>query len=183
MVMVALFLAASRFSNFQKPQGQELAGIELITICSTESDLQFLIHVAEINMEEVLLGQLAQQKSKSPDIQKLGKMMEETHSQSFIDLKEIAKKQNLKIPTIPTHKARWTYKKLNKISRDDFDLTYCNLMVEEHRYIITVFEKELKKSDDEEITKWTRSMLPTLHAHLTYALNCQNKCENVFTGN
>ena len=181
--IVALVSVLSWFGNLQNANGQEQSSIELITISGTEGDLQFLIHVAEINMEEVLLGQLAQQKSKIPAIQKLGKMVEETHSQSFRDIKELAKKKNLTIPTIPNHKGRWAYKKLNKKYENDFDIAYCDLMIEEHKYAITVFERELKKSTDEEITKWAKSMLPTLRTGLTYALHCQKECENVFTDN
>src|SRR5579859_573960 len=94
VLTVTLVFGSFSFDNFQKANGQKQAGIELITIGSV-GDAPFLIHVAEIYMEEVLLGQLAQKKSRMPDIQEFGKMMEETHSQSFIQLKELAKKKNL----------------------------------------------------------------------------------------
>lgn len=179
--LIVILALGSSFGNLQRANDREQDGIELMTICGAEDDLQFLTHVAEFNMEEVLLGQLAQQKSKVFDIQELGRMMEETHSQSFIDLKELAKKKNLVIPTFPNHKARRNYKKLNKKSENDFDKAYCDLMVEDHKYAITLFEKELKKSADKEITKWAVPMLTKLRTHLTYSLNCQKKCENLFT--
>jgi putative membrane protein len=171
----AFVLVSSWLGNQQKANDRKEAGIELITVCGDESDLQFLIHVAEFNMEEVLLGQLAQQKSKITAIQEMGKMMEETHSRSFMDLKKLSKEKELTIPSVPNHKARWTYKKLSRKSEKDFNIAYSDLMVEDHKNIIARFEKELKRSVDGEITEWARATLPSLRARLTYALTCQKK--------
>ena len=181
--IATLVLGSASFCNSQKANSLGQANIDLITICRMESDLQFLSHVAVINMEEILLGQLAQQKSKLSDVQELGKIMEETHGELFMELKELAKKKNLTIPIFPTHKARWTYNKFKRKSQDDFDKAYCDLMVEEHRYAIALFEKEFKKSTDEEVTKWIVSKLPTLRTHLIYSLNCQLKCKNALIQN
>ena len=45
-----------------------------------EEDAKFLVSAAEINLEEIQLGILAQQKSKLKSVTALGKMMEDGHN-------------------------------------------------------------------------------------------------------
>src|SRR4051812_40051596 len=44
-----------------------------------EKDAKFLVKAAEINLEEIQLGQLAQEKATLTDVKELGKMMEQSH--------------------------------------------------------------------------------------------------------
>ncbi len=61
---------------------------------NTNNDAQFLATAAEINMEEIQLGQLAQKNSKMGDVKELGKMMETDHSKALKELRDLASKKN-----------------------------------------------------------------------------------------
>lgn len=142
-----------------------------------EMDSKFLANVAGINFEEMKLGQLAQQKSKMADVKKLGKMMESSHTKCMNDLKILAKKKNIKIPTALTDNGKEAYKKLNKLSGTEFDKEYCDMMVTGHKGAIEEFENEIKDSKDADIAKFAKSTLKELNSHLEHAEACQKKCE------
>jgi hypothetical protein len=65
-----------------------------------EKDAQFLVNVAEINLEEISLGQLAQKNGNTADIKELGKMMEAGHTKSLNELTSISKRKNDYYPHI-----------------------------------------------------------------------------------
>ena len=140
-----------------------------------EKDAEFLVKAAEINLEEIQLGQLAQQKSKRADIKELGKMMEVQHSQCYIDLTALAHKESITIPTAPNNNVENDFKKLSNKSGADFDTTYCNMMVNGHKKAIAMFEKESGESNNEDIKQWVAATLPNLGIHLDHAIACQKK--------
>ncbi|MHB8260483.1 MAG: DUF4142 domain-containing protein [Bacteroidia bacterium] len=140
-------------------------------------DAEFLVQAAEINLEEIQLGQLAQQKSKLADIKELGKMMEVQHSQCFIDLTALAQKESITIPTEPNNNVENDYKMLSHKSGTDFDTTYCNMMVNGHKKAIAIFEKESIESNNTDIKQWAAETLPNLGIHLDHAIACQSKCK------
>jgi putative membrane protein len=146
---------------------------------SKEKDTQFLVKAAQINLEEIQLGQLAQQKSVMMDVKELGQMMEKDHRQSLSDLTALAKKKSIAIPTTPTRNAQEAYKKLVNKTEAAFDKDYCNMMVSGHKDAIAMFEKESKESDDAEIKQFVTETLPHLRMHLEHAISCQKKCEKM----
>ena len=72
-------------------------------------DTQFLAKVAEINLEEIRLGQLAQQKSTVTSVKDLGSMMENEHNKAQIDLTTLAMKKSITIPTALDSNAQADY--------------------------------------------------------------------------
>jgi putative membrane protein len=142
-----------------------------------EKDAQFLVEAASINLEEIQLSQLAQQKSSMADVKMLGKMLEEEHTKSLTELQALASKKSVTIPTAVTDKDMDDYKRLSNKSGHDFDKDYCDEMVEGHKKAIEKFKKAATDCADSDIKAWASSTLPTLRSHLDQALNCQKKCE------
>ncbi len=145
-----------------------------------EKDAQFLVNAAEINLEEIMLGQLAQQKGSMKDVKELGKMMEDAHNKSLKDLTGLAGKKSVTLPVSSTDNAQQAYKKLNDESGHNFDKAYCDLMVNGHKDAVAAFEKKsTDEAVDADIRQWATSMLPTLRAHLDHSMVCQKKCEDM----
>lgn len=142
-----------------------------------EKDAQFLVNAGEINLEEIKLGELAQQNAKIVDTKELGKMMVDAHKKAWADLTELAKKKNVTLPAAATDKANDAYKKLSDKSMTKFDKEYCDMMVDGHKDAIAMFEKASNESADADIKQWATAMLPELRTHLDHALACQKKCE------
>lgn len=144
-----------------------------------EKDAQFLVNAAEINLKEISLGQLAQSKSTMKDVQELGKMMETEHTKTLADLKALADKKSIAIPTSITEDGQKEYDKLNEKTGNDFDKDYCDAMVKGHKDAIDKFEKASMDAKDADIRAWASSVLPALHKHLEHAQTCEEKCKKM----
>lgn len=146
---------------------------------NTEQDATFLVDVVEINLEEIKLGQLAQQKGTMADVKELGKMMEQAHSKAMSETDLLARKMLITIPSSPTENALDAYNKLNNKSGTDFDKAYCDRMVNGHNNAIRLFEKSFTDLNNAEIKQWAANMLVGMRTHLEHAIECQKKCESI----
>ncbi|RBA27336.1 DUF4142 domain-containing protein [Flavobacterium tibetense] len=144
-----------------------------------ESNAQFLVDAAELNMEGILLGQLAQQKGSTAHVKELGKMMEDAHTKLQIDLTSLAKSKMITIPSTPTDDGKDAYTKLNEKSGKDFDKAYADLMVNKHKDAIQDFEAAATETKDTEIKNWATTTLTELRKHLDHSIDCQKKCEKM----
>lgn len=144
-----------------------------------EMDAQFLVNAAEINMKEILLGQLAQQIGTAPHVKELGKMMEDAHKKSLDEVTALAKSKMITIPATPTDNVQVAYKSLNEKSGSDFDKAYADMMVSEHKDAISVFEIASAEGNDTAIRNWATAMLPGLRKHLDAAMDCKKKCDSI----
>ncbi len=169
----ATLIGASSFSNLRMQNKSVL----ITTIVKT--DAQFLASAAEINLEEIQLGQLAQKKSTMMDVQELGKMMETEHTKSLGDLTTLASKKGISLPKSVTSEAKEEYKELNNKSEKKFNDEYCELMIKGHKHAIALFETASKDSKDSEIKAWAAATLPALRMHLEHAKMCKAKCEKM----
>lgn len=146
---------------------------------SNENEAEYLVKAAEINLEEIELGQLAQTASNSIDVQQLGKMMETEHANAFAELKGLSEKKQITIPLSLTDKGIDAKKKLSDLKGTKFDKEYCSMMVQGHKDAIDHFEKIIKDSSDPQIKDWAIAVLPSLRTHLDHAITCKDKCDKI----
>jgi putative membrane protein len=140
------------------------------------TDAQFIVNATEINMIQIQLGQLAQQRGQTTHVKELGKMMEDAHTKSQIDLTALAISKRISIPTSPTDNVRNTYANLNDKSGNDFDQAYADMMVSSHKDAIKTFEDATTNRYDTDINNWAIATLPELRTNLNHSIDCQNKC-------
>lgn len=143
----------------------------------SEKDAEFIVEAASINLEEIKLGELAQQKGTTNDVKQLGKMMVKEHTAALNDLKILASNKSISLPEVLTEDGQEAYDKLNDKTGSDFNMEYCDMMVKGHKNAIHQFEWASSKADDTDIRNWASSMLPTLNEHLEHSNSCQEKCK------
>jgi len=146
---------------------------------SNEKDAKFMVNAAEINLQEIKLAQLARQNGMMEEVKSLARMMEEQHTQTLADLTVLAKLKVISIPASPTDNALDAYKKLNEKSAKYFDRAYCDMMVNEHKDAITLFEKASTECNDAAIKAWAVASLPGLRMQLDSAVACQMKLDKM----
>jgi len=146
---------------------------------ANEDDAAFLVSAAEINLEEIQLGQLAQSNSSMPDVKELGKMMQEEHTTALKDLQIFASKKQITIPTTITNDGKDAYDKLKDKFGTDFDKEYCDMMVKGHKDAISKMEKASTDAKDVDIQSWAATLLISLRNHLDHSIACQEKCEEM----
>ncbi len=151
----------------------------VIVIDENDNDSLFLLKVAEMQLEEISLGQLAQQKGNSVHVKVLGKMMEKDHTKILAELKNMALARSVTIPISMTEYSQEVYQELSERTGNDFGRSYSDLMVDHHKEAIELFEKRSISSDDAEIRTWTESKLARLKMHLKHAEACKIECDKM----
>lgn len=143
-----------------------------------EDDAEFLVNAAEINLEEIELGRLAQNQGNTSQVKDFGKMMETDHSKAFTDLQALAASKQISIPTTITEDGIEAQRKLRDTKASDFDKDYIDKMVNGHKDAIDKFEKASNDANDPDIRNWAGSLLPTFRQHLDQLIIYQNQLGN-----
>jgi len=146
---------------------------------ASEKDAQFLVNAAEIGLKEIKLAELALMRSTNADVKELATMMKTDHTATNIDLKELADKKGVSIPTALTEDGEDAFKKLNEKEGKKFDKEYCDMMVSGHKDAIDKFEKASNNATDVDVKNWASTRLPGLRSHLEHSKTCKDKCDKL----
>ena len=142
-----------------------------------QDDADFLVNASEINLEEIETGRLAQTRGTTARVRELGKTMETEHTKASDELKALAAKKQITIPTTLTDDGLSNNKKLIDTKDSDFDKDYVDMMVSGHKDAISKFEKASTDASDADIRSWAESMLSPLRQHLDDFLTYKNQLE------
>jgi putative membrane protein len=138
------------------------------------SDAKFAMKAAQGGMAEVQLGQLAAQKASNPDVKAFGQQMVDDHSKANDELKSVAAKENMTLPSTLDAKDQALMTKLQGMSGADFDRTYVKAMVKDHQEDVKEFQKEADKGKDPQIKNFASQTLPVLQQHLSKIQSIQS---------
>jgi putative membrane protein len=131
-----------------------------------EEDIEFAKKACEMGMQEVKLAEMAKTKAVSADVKKLAEMMYKDHTAANEELKMLAGKLNITLPTMLSEKSQKKNDDLMKKSGNDFDKEYTDCMVKDHKEAIKLFEKESKDGKEEMLKTWAAGKLSALNHHL-----------------
>src|SRR6266404_6252536 len=88
---------------------------------------------------EVAMGRLAGQNGQSDDVKSFGKRMVTDHSKANDELKSIAQKKGVKLPS-KEPATKWSS-----------DKAYMNMMVKDHEKDLAEFQEEAKNGSDPDV--------------------------------
>ena len=130
-------------------------------------DKKFVKDAAIGGMTEVELGKLAAQKATRDDVKQFGQKMVDDHTKANDQLKEIATKSSMEVPSSldPKHQAR--VDKLSALSGAAFDKAYVKDQLKDHLQDVSEFQSEAQGGSDPNIKQFAASTLPTLQEHLS----------------
>jgi putative membrane protein len=181
-LLIAVIMSTLSCMNDKKEDSKEVAeerNEAKFENTNNEKDAQFLVNAAEINREEISLGELAKEKGKTLHVKELGKMMVMEHQKSLHDLTALAQMKSITLPESQTDNGKDAYKKLSELPSTDFDKAYADMMVKGHKDAIAIFDKAAYESIDPDIKARAAEMLPYLRSHLDKAIICQKECEKM----
>jgi putative membrane protein len=141
----------------------------------TGTDQTFMNKAAQGGMAEVELGKLAETHASSDAVKNFGRRMVQDHSKANDELKRIAGRENVSLPTSLDAKDQATMDRLSRLSGAAFDRAYINDMVKDHRADIAEFQREADHGSDPEVKQFASTTLPTLQEHLRLAEDTHNK--------
>jgi putative membrane protein len=139
------------------------------TIAVDEATSDFMVKVADVGMTEVKLGQMAQDKATSQRVKDFGSMMVKDHTAAGDELKSLASRKNVTLPSAVGDDHQRKIDNLNKKTGKNFDRDYIDAMVDGHQSAVNSFEKASNNTKDPDIKAWVDKTLPTLRMHLDSA--------------
>jgi putative membrane protein len=136
----------------------------------TFPDADFVLKAGQSNAEEVVLGDLARQKARNPDVKAFGQHMVVDHLRAGQELLAIAGRKAIPVPRrgaeliIRTQRAI-----LAARSGDRFDLEYIKQQVASHRLALTLFRFAAENAADPAIKAYAQKYRPVIREHLDEA--------------
>jgi putative membrane protein len=138
-------------------------------------DTAFVFKAAQGGAAEVKLGQLASENAVNAAVKAFAQHMVDDHNKANDDLKGIAEKENMTLPTDLNAKDQARYHKLSGESGIQFDHDYVRVMVKDHRQDVKAFQKEAKKGKNPQIKDFAARTLPVLQSHLDQIKSIHSK--------
>jgi putative membrane protein len=126
----------------------------------------FMAEAASGGMTEVELGKIASSKAQNAEVKKFAEMMVNDHTKANDELKALAVKKNITLPTTPNAKHQSTIQKFQSMSGAEFDKAYVDDMLEDHEKDVAEFEKQSQSNPDADVKAFAAKTLPTLKKHL-----------------
>jgi putative membrane protein len=137
------------------------------TMTKKVDDKKFLQDAAMGGLMKVESGKLATQKSSSDGVKKFGQQMVDDHSKANEQLKEIASKENLQVPSALDSKHQSRLDKLSKLDGQAFDKAYIKDQLKDHEQDVSAFQSEAQNGHDPNVKQFAANTLPTLEEHLS----------------
>ena len=133
------------------------------------ADQDFANKAAQGGMAEVELGKLARDRGATTHVKDYGKMLVDDHTRMNNELKDVASKENITLPTSVSSEQRQTIDRFAKLSGHQFDREFLKDSVKDHRDDIKEFEKEASNGQDPALKSFASNSLPALKKHLSMA--------------
>ena len=133
------------------------------------SDKKFVAAAAESGLTEKALGKLGHNQGSATQVKEYGRMMEQDHSKANEELRDLANRHHMTLPSALPAAIQKKHDDLKTKSGKDFDQAFMKQMIEDHQKAISLFENEVKNGQNEQIRTWAKKTLPTLKQHLQQA--------------
>jgi putative membrane protein len=140
-----------------------------------DADQQFMKEAATGGMAEVDLGRLAARKGRNAEVRAFGNRMVRDHSKAAAELKALASRKKVTLPTTMTDEQKTEKENLMKLSGAEFDREYMRMMVEDHDKDVAAFQQKSTDAADAALKAWVTKTLPTLQTHQKMAHDIQGK--------
>src|SRR4029453_13178495 len=129
----------------------------------SEKDKAFMKKAAKGGMMEVAMGKMAEQNAQSEDVKSFGKRMVTDHRKANDELKSIASKKGVQLPS-KEHSRKWTS-----------DKAYMDMMVKDHEKDLAEFKEEASSGSDPDVKKFAGDTAKMVQEHLDLAKETQGK--------
>ena len=164
-LVVGLSLAAAQQDQNSSPMGKPGKTSPGFSM----DDQKFMKQAADGGMAEVELGQLAVEKAARPEVKKFGQRMVDDHGKANEQLKSIAGRKGVTLPSQPSARHQATKDELSKLAGEQFDNAYMAEMLKDHQKDVAEFRRASESAKDPDVKNFAAQTLPTLQDHLKQA--------------
>ncbi|MCR6639170.1 MAG: DUF4142 domain-containing protein [Sporocytophaga sp.] len=136
---------------------------------------EFVEKAAKGGMAEVEMGKLAVKNAKDKEVKNFAQMMVDDHTKANNELKKIATKQNITVPTSIGEENNMMLNDLKKKTGAEFDKAYIKHMVDGHKKMLDLFEKASTELKDTELKNYAATNVKTIQMHYDKATALESK--------
>jgi len=129
-------------------------------------DSKFMTEAASGGMLEVQLGQQVTQKATTPEAKQFAQQMVTDHTKANEELKGLAAKKNLVLPTTLGEDQQKVYDEVLAEKGMDLDKKYVSEMLDDHKEDIKKYQEAVTQSSDSDVKAYAQKNLPVLQMHL-----------------
>lgn len=147
-----------------KEQAQEV-NEEKFETSDSEDRADFLVGAVSANMAEIQLGQLAIDRSANADIKTLARQLVKDHTVMLGELRDLAEKRGVTVPTALTDEDNKAVAKLNETKPGDFDKEWLKELEDRHKSSLKKYKKCAEKDDDMELRNLANKHIVHIEAH------------------
>lgn len=133
------------------------------------TDTDFATKAAQAGMAEISTGHAAETNGQSAAVKAFGKKMVGDHTKAADELKNVASKSGVKLPTTTSAEQKDAAEKLAKLKGAEFDTAYAAQAVKDHEEAVALFKNEASAGSDAGLKSFAQQTLPTLEEHLKMA--------------
>lgn len=136
-----------------------------VALATDSGDKAFADKAAAGGVAEVKLSKLAMDKGESPEVKQFARKMVEDHTKAGVELKQIASKKDLTLPTAMDEQHQKLYAKLATMKGADFDKAYMQAMATDHDDAVKLFKDQSQRGQDPELKSFAMKTLPVIEKH------------------
>ncbi|MEX2234403.1 MAG: DUF4142 domain-containing protein [Cyclobacteriaceae bacterium] len=144
----------------------------------TQKDADFVYEVVASNYGEIKLAELANQRSRTPEVKKIAQALQTDHTVSLNELKTLAQAKAISVPVEEPDASKRKMDNIADESGEEFDEEWCKEMIDMHDHNIERFEKRLDDTEDPELKAFIAKTLPVLKGHHESLKACNEKLKN-----
>ena len=148
---------------------QEDKNVNTANISQSESESEFVLAAADGGMLEVRLAERALDKALSQEVKSFAQSMVTDHGKANEELKTLAAKSNISIPTTLSTTSQQKYDDISEKDGEHFDRAYAEAMISDHKETIEKFYVLTNIGRNSEISDWAKGKIPMLEHHLMMA--------------
>jgi len=141
----------------------------------TGADRDFVMQAEKDNVQERVLGRMAQEQSQNGDVKDYGKMLVKDHNDALQKLVDLMNKNGVPQPKNLPEERNAAIDKLHNLSGPAFDREFMAMMVQDHQKAVSNFQREESAAQNPDVRNYAKDVRPTLEKHLKDAQDIQSK--------
>jgi len=143
----------------------------------TGPDKEFVMQAEKDNIQERVLGRMAQEQSQNSAVKDYGKTLVKDHNEALQKLVDFMEKNGIPQPKGLPEERGEAVKKMQGLSGAAFDREFVNMMVTDHQKAVDAFRHAAATAQNADVRDYAKSVLPTLEKHLKDAQDLQHKID------
>jgi putative membrane protein len=174
VALSVVFLSCS-FANYVQAQTMpgSVASSKAVADWSAR-DKKFVLDVAENNLTEIKLGEIARERATSASIKAFGEKMAAGHCHAGTAMRTLAASHSLIIPSQLDSPHQALVDALAKAPENQFDQLYLREVIDAHKKAIATLHAEQDTADGD-LKNWTTDTLPAFQNNLKSVQEMQAK--------